>query len=81
MSGKSIADQEWLCIEDAAVYAGRVSPEIVRRAIASGELEAHAKPLTRGRKPGAAREYLLCRVSKTDIDKWIRGFWPRVGEE
>ena len=67
----------WVTVTEGAAYVG-VAPDLLRRAIAAGELAAYVKPLTR-RSTGERRRYL---IAVTDIDAWIRS-QPRAtfGEE
>lgn len=56
----------WVSVSDAARYV-KLAPDVVRAAIARGELFAVIKPVTRreGGKP-------QCRVALADVDKWMR---------
>lgn len=64
----------------AKLYLG-ISPEILTGAIKRGELPAYEKPLTRGRKEGAATEHHYYFVNLDDVDEWIRAWWPRAFSE
>lgn len=66
MARTSIADAGWLHISAAASYV-MVAPDVIRRAIMRGELPAYVKPVTR--REGGRPQY---RVSKRDIDAWMR---------
>ena len=55
-------------------YLG-ISPDILRGAIARGELAAYEKPLTRGRKPSSAKENHIWLVYLPDVDEYIRTCW------
>lgn len=57
----------WVTLKEGAAYVG-VAPDLLRRAIAAGELAAYVKPMTR-RSTGERRRYLL---SVADIDAWVR---------
>lgn len=63
-------ERGWLSVIKAASYAG-LSPVVLRRAIATGELPAYKKPST---YRDGGRSYLL--VNKNDIDEWIRSQTP-----
>ncbi|MBQ6395493.1 MAG: hypothetical protein IJH87_04040 [Atopobiaceae bacterium] len=81
MSRTIIPDgRQWLSMSEAGVYAG-VSPKIIKAGIVRGDLTAYPKPLTQGRKPGALRRNDLYRISMTDIDTWIREYWPTYAED
>lgn len=58
-------------------YLG-ISPDILLGAIKAGELPAYEKPITRGRKPGASREYHSYFVCLPDVDEYIRTHWARA---
>lgn len=62
----------WVTLSEAGSYLG-VSPELVRRAVATGELAAYEKPATR--RDGPSGRYL---VSLDDVDAWVRS-WPAFG--
>lgn len=56
----------WVSVSDAARYV-RLAPDVITRAIASGELPAVIKPATR--QEGGKQQY---RVALSDVDKWMR---------
>lgn len=66
MARTSIADAGWLSISGAGRYA-LLAPEVIRGAIVRGELPEVVKPVTR--HEGGRPQY---RVSKKDIDEWMR---------
>lgn len=57
--------QGWGSVSDAARYV-KLAPEVVRAAIARGELRAVVKPATRRE---GRRQY---RVAFADVDEWMR---------
>lgn len=61
----------------ARQYLG-ISEDILLGAIKRHELRAFEKPLTRGRKPGAASEHHSYWVCLTDVDEYIRTYWPEA---
>ena len=79
MAGPREHDVErgWLGLSEAGRYAN-IRPDVLRAAIIAGELEAHEKPVTVGRKGGAARRNALLRIHREDIDRYIRDYWPRA---
>ena len=56
----------WGSVADAARYV-KLAPDVITRAIASGELFAVIKPVTR--RDGGRPQY---RVALADVDKWMR---------
>lgn len=63
----------WLPYGTAARRYLHVAPELLRGGIERGELEAHEKPCTRrDRAGGSGRLY----VSLSDVDEWVRAYWP-----
>ena len=56
----------WVSVSDAARYV-KLAPDVITRAIASGELFAVIKPVTR--REGGRPQY---RVALADVDKWMR---------
>lgn len=65
----------WLSVADAARYAS-VAEQVIRTAIASGELPAYERPAVRERGH-ALRRHL--RVSVADVDAWVRDTWEPAG--
>ncbi len=63
----------WLSVKEAGAYAG-ISPEIIKRAIESRELQAYVKPVTR-RSEG---KHVFYKVAAADVDRWIRLFWEEA---
>ncbi len=57
--------QGWVSVADAARYV-RLAPEVVRAAIARGDLPAVVKPVTR--REGRSQY----RVALADVDAWMR---------
>lgn len=57
--------QGWVSVADAARYV-RLAPDVVRGAIARGELPAVVKPATR--REGRPQY----RVALSDVDAWMR---------
>ena len=72
---RDVVERGWLSLVDAGHYAN-ISPEVLRAAIVAGELRAYEKPVSRGRKEGAARRNVLLRIHREDIDRYIRDYWP-----
>lgn len=71
--GKKRISRGWVTLNEAGQYLG-VSSELVRRAVATGELAAYEKPATRTRgRSGTAL------VAVEDIDAWVRS-WPHFGQ-
>lgn len=56
----------WVSVADAARYV-KLAPDVITRAIASGELFAVIKPVTR--REGGRPRY---RVALADVDAWMR---------
>ena len=56
----------WVSVSDAARYV-KLAPDVITRAIASGELFAVIKPVTR--REGGRPQY---RVALADVDAWMR---------
>ena len=56
----------WVSVADAARWV-RLAPDVITRAIASGELPAVIKPVTR--VEGGRPQY---RVALVDVDRWMR---------
>ena len=67
--------REWMPYATAAKFYLGIAPDVLLGAIKRNELAAYEKPLTRGRKPGAATEHHSYFVSISDVDKWIRTYW------
>lgn len=61
----------------ASQYLG-ISPDILLAAIKAHKLKAYEKPITRGRKPDAKREYHSYWVNLSDVDAYIRSEWPEA---
>ncbi|MEF9877757.1 MAG: hypothetical protein RR842_09825 [Gordonibacter sp.] len=61
----------WLSVADAARYAS-VAEQIIRVAVASGELPAYERPALRERDSALRRNM---RVSIADVDTWVRDTW------
>ena len=55
----------WVSVADAARYVG-LAPDVIRGAIARGELAAVVKPVTRR---GGRPRYRVCLA---DVDAWMR---------
>lgn len=68
---------EWMGLVEAGHYAN-VSPDVLKGAIIAGELDAYEKPVTRGRREGATRRNVMLRVSRKDIDRYIRSHWRKA---
>lgn len=68
-----LPERGWLSVNAAASYVG-LSPDVLRRAIAAGDLPAYAKPATYRRGTGERQRAL---VSVADVDAWVRS-QPRV---
>lgn len=62
----------WLCITEAAKYA-QVAEKDINAAIASGDLPAFNHPAS---DPSARRRNI--RISRDDVDDWIRRCWAPV---
>ena len=71
MAARDPAERGWLDLRSAARYVG-VGTELVRRAIAAGDLPAYEKPAV---CRGGTRVYL--KVCREDLDAWVRS-WPRA---
>lgn len=61
----------------ASQYLG-ISPDILLGAIKARQLKAYEKPITRGRNPDATRAYHSWWVNLSDVDEWIRAYWPEA---
>lgn len=70
-------DAEWMDLTAAAKYA-HISREVIRGAIIAGQLDAYEKPVSRGRSACAERKNVLLRISKSDVDRWIRRSWRKA---
>ena len=70
--GRKMIARGWLTATGAAQYLG-VAPELVYRAVSSGELPAYEKPATRTKGRSG-----ISLISVEDIDEWVRS-WPRAG--
>lgn len=66
MSNEMLPEVGWLSVSGAANWL-HVAPVVIRRAIVGGELPAYVKPSTR--REGGRPRY---RVSKSDLDAWMR---------
>lgn len=73
MGAELIPARGWLSLSEAATYVG-VSRDLLREAVAAGELRAYAKPRTGG-GPRSRHPQARVRISKEDIDQWVR-VWP-----
>lgn len=71
MAARDAVERGWLDLRSAAHYVG-VGTELVRRAIAAGDLPAYEKPATYAT---GTRVYL--KVCRDDLDAWVRS-WPRA---
>lgn len=69
--------QLWMPYAQAARQYLGISEDVLRAAINAGQLAAYEKPLTCGRKPGAARENHSYFVYLPDVDEYIRNHWQR----
>ena len=76
MAGRrcELPERGWLPLVGAASYVG-LSPNVLRRAIAAGELPAYVKPVTVEGRGSGKSTYVL--VSVADIDAWVRSL-PRA---
>lgn len=63
---------EWVSLSGAGTYVN-LAPEVIRKAIMAGDLQAYVKPATR-RESGRPQ----FRVSKHDLDSWMRSQKPAV---
>lgn len=70
-------EREWMSISEAGRYAN-IGSDVLRGAIEAGELDAYEKPVTRGRRQGACRRNVLLRISKSDVDRYIRTHWRKA---
>ncbi len=52
-----------------------ISPTVLRAAMERGELKAKIKPITRGRKDGAARTKDTYFVSRDAVKAWFDDYW------
>lgn len=68
-----LPERGWLSLVAAASYVG-LSPDVIRRAIAAGELPAYKKPVTVEGRGEGKNAYAL--VSVADIDAWVRSQPP-----
>lgn len=66
------AEHGWLSIAEAAKYAN-LSERLIRQAISSGDLPAFMRP---GSRAVDGRRNL--RISRDDVDAWIRSTWEPV---
>lgn len=55
-------------------YLG-ISPDVLLRAIKSGQLKAYKKPLTRGRREGSTSDRCSIFCCLADVDEYIRTCW------
>ena len=69
----ALPERGWLPLAAAASYVG-LNPDVLRRAIAAGDLPAYEKPATYRRGTGERQRAL---VSVSDLDAWVRSM-PRV---
>lgn len=67
-----LPERGWLSLVAAASYVG-LSPDVLRRAIAAGDLPAYQKPATYDR---GQRKNVYALVSVADIDAWVRSQPP-----
>ena len=63
-------DNEWVSIEGAGAYTN-LAPGVIRGAILSDKLPAYLKP--ESERIGGRPQY---RVSKSDLDTWMRSQRP-----
>lgn len=70
-------EREWMGLTEAGHYAN-ISPDVLRGAIIAGELDAYEKPVTRCRRAGATRRNVMLRVSRQDVDRYIRSHWRKA---
>lgn len=70
---KDRSERGWLGVDEAGRYVG-IRPDVIRRAIASGELPAYVKPATC--REGDRTYY---KISREDLDAWVRT-WPSARE-
>ena len=75
-NGSTYVDAEWMDLSAAAKYA-HISREVIRGAIIAGQLDAYEKPVSRGRA-GTRRQNVLLRISKSDLDRYIRKHWRKA---
>lgn len=68
-----VISRGWLSVSEAGRYVG-INPDVIRRAIASGELRAYEKPVTH-RSEGIHR---FLKVSRAEIDRWIEECWAEA---
>lgn len=73
MGAELIPARGWLSLSEAATYVG-VSRDLLREAVAAGELRAYSKPRTCGRARSAHPQARV-RIGRDDIDEWVRT-WP-----
>lgn len=71
--GKPASEHVWLNMSEASKRVG-VSPELLRKAIAAGELKAYRKPITRELK--GKQRHIFMRIHTNDIDDWVRSWEP-----
>lgn len=70
--------RKWMPYAKAAsLYVG-ISPDVLLAAIKSNKLPAYEKPITRGRKKGAATTRHSYFVNTDDVDAYIRANWPQA---
>ena len=67
----------WVPYRKAAREYVGVSEDILLGAIKRKELKAYEKPITRGRT-GTTRENHSFFVCLTDVDDYIRKYWPEA---
>lgn len=70
--------RRWMPYAKAAHDYLGVSPDILRRAINEKKLPAYEKPLTRGRKEGAAKQRHSWFVHLSDVDEYVRTYWNKA---
>lgn len=70
---KPASEHVWLNMSEASKRVG-VSPELLRKAIAAGELKAYRKPITRELK--GSKRHIFMRIHMNDIDDWVRSWEP-----
>lgn len=76
MAAKGRTEHQWMSLDEAGTYAN-IHPDVLKGAIIRDELVAYEKPVTRGRT-GATRKNVLLRISRDDVDEYIRTHWRRA---
>ena len=71
--GADKSERGWLNMQEAGRYVG-ISPDVLRRAIASGALRAYVKPATY-----SEGKSVYVKMSREDLDAWVRT-WPDARE-